>query len=312
VTEAEDPARRARHPWNKPNYDAGMATHVEAQPLDRHQGPEYTVWIEPTRGVSAGQLRELWRYRELLYFLTWRDIKVRYKQTVLGIAWAVLVPVLSVVLFTIVFGHVAHVSSQGVPYPIFSYAGLLPWNLAAGTLQLATASVVGSAQLMTKVYFPRLFIAVSPALASVVDFAIGFLVLVGMMAYYDIAPDPVGVFLLPVFLLLALITTVGVSAFLSALNIEYRDVRFIVPFFIQFWFFATPVVYSTASLDEPWKTVYGLNPMVGVVEGFRWALAGTPAPGWSTSLVSAGAALTAFAAGAYYFLKTERRFADVI
>lgn len=165
---------------------------------------------------------------------------------------------------------------------------------------------------MTKVYFPRLFIAVSPALAGLVDFAVGFLVLVAMMGYYGIAPDPVGIFLLPVFLVLALITTVGVSALVSALNIEYRDVRFIVPFLVQCWFFATPVVYSTASLDQPWKTVYALNPMVGVVEGFRWALAGAPAPAWSTALVSAFAALVAFAAGSYYFLKTERRFADVI
>jgi lipopolysaccharide transport system permease protein len=289
-----------------------MATHVEAGPTAGHHPPDHTVWIEPTRGVSSLQLRDLWRYRELLYFFTWRDIKVRYKQTVLGMAWAVLVPVLSVVLFTIVFGHVAHVSSQGAPYPIFSYAGLLPWNLVAATLQLATATVVGSGQLMTKVYFPRLFIAVSPALAAVVDFALGFLVLLGLMGYYGITPDPIGVFLLPVFLLLALITTIGVSALLSALTIEYRDVRFIVPFFIQFWFFATPVVYSTASLHDPWQTLYGLNPMVGVVEGFRWALAGTPAPEWSTALISAGAAFVTFAAGAYYFLKTERRFADVI
>jgi len=289
-----------------------MATHAESRPASLPGPTEHTVWIEPTRGVSSLQLRDLWRYRELLYFLTWRDIKVRYKQTVLGVGWAVLVPVLSVVLFTIVFGHVAHVSSQGAPYPIFSYAGLLPWNLLAATLQLATATVAGSAQLMTKVYFPRLFIAVSPALAAVVDFALGFLVLVGLMGYYGIGPDPVGIFLLPVFLALALITTVGVSALLSALNIEYRDVRFIVPFFIQFWFFATPVVYSTASLDEPWQTLYGINPMVGVVEGFRWALAGTPAPHWSTALVSAVAALVAFAGGVYYFLRTERRFADVI
>jgi len=289
-----------------------MATHAESRPAGRPEHTDHTVWIEPTRGVSSLQLQDLWRYRELLYFLTWRDIKVRYKQTVLGVGWAVLVPVLSVVLFTIVFGHVAHVSSQGAPYPIFSYAGLLPWNLVAATLQLATATVAGSAQLMTKVYFPRLFIAVSPALAAVVDFALGFLVLVGLMAYYGIGPDPIGIFLLPVFLALALITTVGVSALLSALNIEYRDVRFIVPFFIQFWFFATPVVYSTASLDEPWQTLYGINPMVGVVEGFRWALAGTPAPHWSTALVSAAAALVAFAGGVYYFLRTERRFADVI
>jgi lipopolysaccharide transport system permease protein len=304
--------RGAGHFQDEPNYDAEVVTHLEAQPVDRDRGADYTVWIEPTRGVSAAQLRELWRYRELLYFLTWRDIKVRYKQTVLGIVWAVLVPVLSVVLFTIVFGHVAHVSSQGVPYPIFSYAGLLPWNLVAGTLQLATATVAGSAQLMTKVYFPRLFIAVSPVLAGVVDFALGFLVIVAMMGYYGISPDPIGIFLLPVFLMLALIATLGVSALLSALNIEYRDVRFIVPFFVQFWFFATPVVYSTASLHQPWKTVYGLNPMVGVVEGFRWALAGAPAPDWRTALVSALAAFVAFVAGAYYFLKTERRFADVI
>ena len=279
---------------------------------DEHAQSQQSMWIERTQGVSARKIRELWHYRELLHFLTVRDIKVRYKQSVLGIAWAVLVPVMSMVLFTIVFGRVAKVSSQGVPYPIFSYSALLPWMFFANALLLATASVVGNSQLMTKVYFPRLFIAVSPALAGLVDFALSFLVLVALMAYYGIGPDPVGVLLLPVFLAFALATTLGVGALLAALNVEYRDVRFVVPFFVQFWFFATPVVYSISSVSQPWATLYALNPMVGVVEGFRWALAGTPAPSLQTEVVSGLAAALCFLGGLYYFFRTEKRFADVI
>ena len=289
-----------------------MASRIEKEALPEPAEAEQSIWIQATRGLSAGKLRELWRYRELLYFLTWRDIKVRYTQTVLGVAWAVLVPVLSMILFTIVFGHIAGVSSQGVPYPIFSYAGLLPWTFLASGLQLSTASIVSSGQLMTKVYFPRLYIATSPVLAGLVDFAFAFVVLAVLMGYYGIAPDPIGVLLLPVFLALAFVVTVGMSALLSALNVEYRDVRFIVPFFIQFWFFATPVVYSISSLHEPWATLYGLNPMAGVIEGFRWALAGAPAPSLPMSLLSAASALVCFLGGVYYFLRSERRFADVI
>ena len=289
-----------------------MASRVETEAFPEPAEAEQSIWIQPTRGLSAGKLRELWRNRELLYFLTWRDIKVRYKQTVLGVAWAVLVPVLSMILFTVVFGHIAGVSSQGVPYPIFSYAGLLPWTFLASALQLSTASIVSSGQLMTKVYFPRLYLAASPVLAGLVDFAFAFVVLVVLMGYYGIAPDPIGVFLLPLFLALAFLVTVGMSALLSALNVEYRDVRFIVPFFIQFWFFATPVVYSISSLHEPWATLYGLNPMAGVIEGFRWALAGGPAPSLPMSLLSAASALVCFLGGVYYFLRSERRFADVI
>lgn len=289
-----------------------MASLVETEAVPEPAEAERSIWIQPTRGLSARKLRELWQYRELLYFLTWRDIKVRYKQTVLGVGWAVLVPVLSMILFTIVFGHIAGVSSQGVPYPIFSYAGLLPWTFLASALQLSTASIVSSGQLMTKVYFPRLYIATSPVLAGLVDFAFAFVVLAVLMGYYGIAPDPVGVLLLPLFLALAFVVTVGMSALLSALNVEYRDVRFIVPFFIQFWFFATPVVYSIASLNEPWSTLYGLNPMAGVIEGFRWALAGAPAPPLGMCVVSFASGLVCFLGGSYYFLTSERRFADVI
>jgi lipopolysaccharide transport system permease protein len=275
-----------------------------------HEEPE--ILLERTRGVSVARLRELWSYRELLYFLTLRDIKVRYRQSLLGVLWAILQPVLTVALFTVVFGHVAKVSTQGVPYPIFSYSAMLPWLLFATSIQLATPTLVTHAPLITKVYFPRIFIAVSPVLAGVVDFALGFVVLAVLMAYYGIGPDPYGVVaLLPLFLV-ALATTTGVAAWLSALNVKYRDIRFAVPFLVQLWFFATPVVYSIANLKQPWQTLYALNPLTGVVETFRWALAGAQQPP-TLDLVLSGVMGTLFLIiGSYYFLSTEKSFADVV
>jgi lipopolysaccharide transport system permease protein len=273
---------------------------------------DFDLVVEAKRGLPSLHLHELWQFRELLYFLTWRDIKVRYKQTALGVAWAVLQPVLAMILFTIVFGHVAKISSGGIPYPIFAYAALVPWMFFANSLQLASTSLIVNPQLITKVYFPRIFLVMAPILASVVDFLLAFVVLIGLMAYYAVTPDPVGTVLLLPLLLLAFVTTVGTSAWLSALNVKYRDVRFVVPFLVQLWLFATPVVYSIESLSQPWKTIFGLNPMATVVEGFRWALAGGPAPDGGTAALSVVTGIALLGLGVFYFHRTEKSFADVI
>src|SRR5438132_5134518 len=233
-------------------------------------GEEFDHVLEPTRGLRSFRAGELWEFRELLYFLTWRDIKVRYKQTALGVIWAVLQPVAGMLLFTFIFGHVAKISSGGIPYPIFSYSALLPWLFFANAVQLSSSALTVNPQLITKVYFPRIFLVMAPILAGVVDFLLAFLVLVGMMGYYGVTPDPVGTPLLLPLLLLAFLTTVGVCAWLSALNVKYLDVRFVVPFLVQVWLFATPIVYSISSLGQPWRSLYGINPMASVVQGFRW------------------------------------------
>ena len=268
------------------------------------------IVIEPSRGWVSLKLRELWEYRELLYFLTWRDIRVRYKQTMLGAAWAIIQPFFTMVVFSLFFGTLAKMPSDGVPYPIFSYAGLLPWQYFAYSLGQSSNSLVGSANLIRKVYFPRLIIPLSAVLAGVVDFAIAFIVLLGMMVYFRVWPTS-GIFLLPLFLLLALVTALGVGLWLSALNVRYRDIRYIVPFITQFWMFATPVVYPSSLLNEPWRTLYGLNPMVGVVEGFRWALLGTNPPG-PMMLVSALVSLAILVSGLFYFRRMEKTFADEV
>jgi lipopolysaccharide transport system permease protein len=273
---------------------------------------EFDLVVEPTKGLPALHLGELRRFRELLYFLTWRDVKVRYRQTALGVAWAVLQPVLAMILFTLVFGQVAKISSGGVPYPIFSYAALVPWLLFANAVQVSSQSLTLNPQLITKVYFPRLFLVTAPVIAALIDLGLALLVLIGLMAYYGIAPDALGAVLLLPLLLLAFLTTVGVGAWLAALNVKYRDVRFVVPFLIQVWLFATPVVYSIAALGEPWRTVYGINPMAVVVEGFRWALAGGPRPSVLTVLLSACSGAAMFIIGLVYFQRTEKDFADVI
>jgi lipopolysaccharide transport system permease protein len=269
-----------------------------------------TVRIRPSTGWVPLRLHDLWEYRELLYFLTWRDVKVRYKQTVLGAAWAIIQPVGTMLVFSLFFGQLVKVPSDGVPYPIFSYAALLPWQYFQQALTQASNSLVGSSNLVSKVYFPRLVVPLASVLAGVVDFAIAFTLLFFMMAYYGIAPTS-AVVLLPVFFLLAMVTALGVGLWLSALNVAYRDVRYVVPFLVQFWLFATPVAYSSKLLDEPWRTVYGLNPMVGVVEGFRWALLGTAPPG-PMLVVSAVVAAVMLVTGAAYFKRVERTFADLI
>ncbi len=268
------------------------------------------IVIKPSRGWVSLQLRDLWEYRELLYFLTWRDIKVRYKQTVLGAAWAIIQPFFTMVVFSLFFGRLAGVPSDGLPYPIFSYAALLPWNYFAASLSGAGESLVGSANVIRKVYFPRLVIPLGSVLSGLVDFAIAFAVLLGMMVYFGVRPT-VGILLLPLFLLLALVTALAVGLWLSALNVRYRDVRYTLPFLTQFWMFATPVAYPSSLLAEPWRTLYGLNPMVGVVEGFRWALLGTQPPGAMIG-VSAAVAVALLVGGAFYFRRVERTFADVI
>ena len=267
--------------------------------------------IRPSLGWVSLKLPELWQYRELLYFLVWRDIKVRYKQTVLGAAWAIIQPFFTMLVFTLFFGKLANIQSDGVPYALFSYAALVPWTFFANGLSQSADSLVGSANLIKKVYFPRLVVPLAAVLSGVVDFALAFVVLIGMMLYYGIAPT-LNVIWLPPLLLLALITALGVGLWLSALNVEFRDVRYVVPFLVQLWLFATPIAYPSSLLPEPWRTIYGLNPMAGVVEGFRWALLGTNTAPGAMVLVSALAAAAILVSGAYYFRRMEKTFADVV
>jgi lipopolysaccharide transport system permease protein len=267
--------------------------------------------IRPSSGWRALNLRELWAYRELLYFLVWRDIKVRYKQTALGASWAVIQPFFTMVVFSLFFGRLAGVPSDGLPYPIFSFAALVPWTFFASGLTLSANSLVGSQQLIKKVYFPRLAIPVATVLSGLVDFAIAFMVLLAMMWFYGIIPGVAILWTAPL-LLLALVTCLGVGFWLSALNVQYRDVRHAIPFLTQLWLFATPIAYPSSLLDEPWRTLYALNPMVGVVEGFRWALLGADTAPGPMILVSSAAAIAILAGGALYFRRLERTFADVV
>jgi lipopolysaccharide transport system permease protein len=267
--------------------------------------------IRPSRGWVSLKLGELWAYHELLYFLVWRDIKVRYKQTVLGAAWAILQPFMTMVVFSLFFGKLGKIPSEGVPYPIFSFAALVPWTFFATGLGQGANSLVGSQNLIKKVYFPRLVIPIASVLSGVVDFALAFLVLLGMMLFYGIVPT-LNVLWLPLLLLLALVTSLGVSLWLSALNVQFRDIRYTVPFLTQFWLFATPIAYPSSLLPEPWRTLYGLNPMAGVVEGFRWALLGTASRPGPMILVSTVAAVTLLVTGAFYFRRMEKTFADVV
>ncbi len=256
-------------------------------------------------------LRELWAYHELLYFFVWRDLKVRYKQTAIGAAWAVLQPFLTMVVFSLFFGALAHVPSNGLPYPVFYYSALLPWMYFAGALHNATNTMVDHQRVITKVYFPRLILPLAAVVSGLVDFAIGFVVFLGMMLYYGIAPST-AILLLPIFLLLAVLTALGVGLWLSALNAIYRDVRYVLPFLVQFWMFASPVAYPSSLIPERWRWLYGLNPMAGVIEGFRWALTGRGQP---TSLLLAASAigvLLLVAGGVAYFQKMEATIADVV
>jgi lipopolysaccharide transport system permease protein len=270
-----------------------------------------TFRIAPSRGWVSLKLGEIWEYRELLYFLVWRDIKVRYKQTALGATWAVIQPFFTMVVFSVFFGHLGKIPSDGLPYPIFAFAALVPWTYFANGLNQSSNSLVGSSGLITKVYFPRLIIPLGSVFSGIIDFAIAFVMLLGMMLFYGLVPT-LNVLWLPLFVLLALVAALGVGLWLSALNVEYRDVRHVVPFITQFWMLATPIAYPSSMLPEPWRTVYGLNPMAGVVEGFRWALLGKGNPPGPIIAVSAAAAILILITGAFYFRRMERTFADIV
>ena len=269
------------------------------------------VRIGPSRGWVPLKLRDLWEYRELVYFLTWRDIKARYKQTFFGAAWAILQPFLTMLIFSVVFGRLAHVPSDGIPYPIFAYAALVPWAFFANGVSQSSNSLVANAELIRKVYFPRLAMPIASVLGGMVDFMLAFVVLLAMMLYYGKAPTG-NVVWLPLLGLLALVTALGVGLWLSTLNVQYRDIRHAVPFLVQVWLFATPIAYPSSLLSEPWRTLYGINPMVGVVEGFRWALLGTRTAPGPMIVVSALVSVMIMVSGGFYLRRMERTFADVV
>ena len=283
---------------------------VENLPPINHQ-----VVIEPSKGWYSLQLGSIWQYRELLYFLVWRDIKVRYKQTALGVTWVILQPVVSMVVFTILFGYLLQVPSGDVPYPIFSYVALLPWNYFASSINKSSTSLIQNTNLVTKVYFPRMVIPISSVLSGLVDFAIGFLILIILMFIFKVPPAP-SILFLPAFLFLAMLTALGFGFWLSALNVRYRDVNYLVPFILQIWMYLTPVIYGVDLIPEPYRFLLALNPMTAVVEGFRWALLGphfesAQAPG-TILLFSFLMSITVLITGAVFFRRTERTFADVI
>ena len=266
--------------------------------------------IRPLRGWTTINFRELWAYRELLYFLTWRDIKVRYKQTMLGAAWAVIKPLMMMIVFTIFFGNLMNVPSLGIPYPLFSYAALLPWTMFSEGIVRSSESLIADKNLVQKVYFPRLVMPLSGILSPLVDFAIAFIIFIGMVFYFGFT-FTISILWLPVFLLLALATALGIGLWFAAINVQYRDVRYALPFVVQLWLFASPVIYSSTLLPERFQIIYGLNPMAGVIEGFRWALLGTEPPG-SLMIASAIIVVVVLISGAYYFRRMEKIFADVV
>jgi lipopolysaccharide transport system permease protein len=275
------------------------------------QFPLIRTRIEPSRGWISLGFKDLWQYRELLFFLAWRDIKVRYTQTALGVAWAIIQPLFTMLVFTLFFGRLAKVPSDGIPYPLFSYTALLPWQLFAYALTESSNSVVANERLITKVYFPRLVIPLASILAGLVDFVIAFTLVVGMMIWYGVRPSW-ATLTLPFFLVLAIATALGVGLWLSALNVQYRDIRYTLNFIVQFWLFASPVAYSSTLVPARWRPLYGLNPMAGVIEGFRWALLGkAQAPGamlWVSVIVVA----LVLVGGLYYYRRMEKTFADVV
>jgi lipopolysaccharide transport system permease protein len=277
------------------------------------------ILLRPTHGLAALNLRDLWVYRELVLFLTWRDVLVRYKQTVLGAAWAVIQPIIQMVVFTLIFSKAAGLSSEGVPYPIFSYTALLPWGLFSKAMNDAGRSLVNNRNMITKIYFPRLTIPVASVLAGLVDFGIAFLVYIVIILYYVLSPGSnysfqltPALFTLPLFIILALIATLGVGLWFSALNVMYRDVGHILPFLTNIWFFLTPIVYSSSEVSAKWQIIYALNPITGVVEGFRWSLLGIHSLPWQLLAISAAVAVLILISGVIYFRNMERTFADEI
>ena len=272
-----------------------------------------TIYIKPSTGIAALNLRDLWVYRELIYFMIWRDVRVRYKQTMLGAAWAVIQPVLSMLVFTFIFGRVAKLpTDNNIPYPIFSYVALLPWGLFVTALNQASRSLTSNNNMITKIYFPRLVLPLASVLSGLVDFVIAFVILIGMMIYYGVKPSINVLWTLPLFLLLAIITALGVALWLSALNVQYRDVNYALPFLTQFWQFLSPVAYSTKLISEKWQLVYSLNPMAGVVNGFLWALLGTSTGPGPEMAISVAISLLILIGGLFYFRNMEKTFADTI
>jgi len=271
-----------------------------------------TIYIKPSSGLAALNLRDLWVYRELVFFMIWRDIKVRYKQTLLGATWAVIQPVMTMLVFNFLFGTVAKVPTDGIPYPIFAYTALLPWGLFVTALNQASRSLTSNNNMITKIYFPRLVLPVASVLAGLVDFAIAFVILIGLMWYFKVQPTLSVVWTLPLFLILAILTALGVALWLSAINVRYRDVNYALPFLTQFWLFITPVAYSAKVISEKWQLVYSLNPMAGVVNGFRWALLGSGNGPDAALWVSVAISMVVLVSGLFYFRNMERTFADTI
>jgi lipopolysaccharide transport system permease protein len=271
-----------------------------------------TIYIKPSRGLAALNLRDLWVYRELVYFMIWRDIKVRYKQTLLGALWAVIQPIMTMVVFNFLFGKVAKVPTDGIPYPIFSFTALLPWGLFTTALNTASRSLTANHNMITKIYFPRLILPISSVLSGLVDFAIAFVILIGLMIYYNVSPNLNALWTLPLFILLSIVTALGVALWLSAINVKYRDVNYALPFITQFWLFITPVAYSASVISDKWQLLYSANPMAGVVNGFRWALLGSGSGPDAALWVSIGISLLVLVSGLFYFRGMERTFADTI
>ncbi|HQV63714.1 MAG TPA: ABC transporter permease [Anaerolineales bacterium] len=272
-----------------------------------------TIYIKPSKGFAALNLRDLWVYRELVFFMIWRDIKVRYKQTMLGALWAIIQPILTMLVFNFLLNRgVLNVQSDGIPYPIFSYTGLLPWGLFVAALNQASRSLTSNHNMITKIYFPRLILPVASVLGGLVDFVIAFVVLIGMMIYFKVSPAWSVLWTLPLFLLLAIVTALGVALWLSAINVQYRDVNYALPFLTQFWLFITPVIYSSSGFSEKMRLAYSLNPMAGVVNGFRWALLGSGTGPDASLWVSVTISFLVLIGGLFYFRNMEKTFADTI
>jgi lipopolysaccharide transport system permease protein len=288
--------------WHQPTLESLVTRNIKQNSA---------IVIQPGGGLFHLELKAIWQYRELLYFLTWRDVKVRYKQTAIGAGWAIFQPLITMLIFTVIFGTFANIPSDGLPYPIFAFAALLPWSYFAQAIGRSGVSLVGSANLIRKVYFPRLIIPLSAAVAPLVDFAVAFVILLAMMAWFGIAPTW-GVLAMPLFLLLALATAVAVGLWLSALDVRYRDVGYTIPFVIQIWMYASPVAYPVSLMPESWRVLYSLNPMVGVIEGFRWALLGQGTLDFGVIAASTIMVMALLFGGIVYFRQMERTFADVV
>jgi homopolymeric O-antigen transport system permease protein len=294
---------------NKSSVETSSLSPLRTKPENLEREP--ILVIQPKRHLLSLDLKGIWEYRELLYFLIWRDLKVRYRQSAIGVGWVILQPLMTMVVFSAVFGKFVGVPSDGLPYPIFIFSALLPWNLFASSLSRGSTSVVDNTQLVSKIYFPRLLLPLSGVLSPMADFGVAFMVLAGMMVWFGISPT-VGFFALPAFLVLAILTALAIGLWLSALNVRYRDVAHAVPFLVQIWMFVTPVTYPVSLVPEKWRLLYSLNPMAGVVEGFRWALLGQQSPDFLVIIASAVMMVGLLVSGLVYFRYTERTFADVI